>query len=198
LLGTQMIAKGLDFPKVTLVGVISAETSLYLPDFRAAERTFQLLTQVAGRAGRHELPGEVVVQAYNPEHYAIQFAKKQEYENFFRHEIRVRNAFSNPPFKELAAFTSVNENEDHALQVALRLEEKLRTRFFGRDDILILGTSPAPLSRLQGKYRFNVVVKYGKFKTISADVREIYQEQSLEAQKLGGYLSIDVNALMIL
>jgi primosomal protein N' (replication factor Y) (superfamily II helicase) len=198
LLGTQMIAKGLDFPKVTLVGVISAETSLYLPDFRAAERTFQLLTQVAGRAGRHDLPGEVVVQAYNPEHYAIQFAKKQEYENFFRHEIRVRNAYSNPPFKELAAFTSVNENEDHALQVARRLEEKLRTRFFGREDILILGTSPAPLARLQGKYRFNVVIKYGKFKTISADVRGMYQELSLEAQKLGGYLSIDVNALMIL
>lgn len=198
LLGTQMIAKGLDFPNVTLVGVISAETSLYLPDFRAAERTFQLLTQVSGRAGRHELPGEVVVQSYNPQHYAIQFAKKQEYENFFEHEIRVRYGMSNPPFMELTAFTSVNEDEDKALYIARRVEERLRHLLLGREDIIILGTSPAPLSRLQGKYRFNIVMKYVKFKTVSAQIREVYQDMHAEAQKIGGYLSIDVNAQMIL
>lgn len=198
LLGTQMIAKGLDFPDVTLVGVISAESSLYLPDFRASERTFQLLTQVAGRAGRHELPGEVVVQSYNPEHYAIQFAKKQEYEAFFQHEIRVRHAMHNPPFRELAAFTSVNEDEDKALAVARRVEERMRRELSGREEVIILGTSPAPLSRLQGKYRFNVVIKYGRFKTVGAEVRTVYQEMAQEAKKLGGYLSIDVNAQMIL
>jgi primosomal protein N' (replication factor Y) (superfamily II helicase) len=198
LLGTQMIAKGLDFPNVTLVGVISADNALYLPDFRAAERTFQLMTQVAGRAGRHELPGEVVIQSYNPEHYAIQFAKKQEYENFFQHEIRVRHGMSNPPFRELTAFTSVNEQEDRALHVARLLEERVRTLFRDREDVIILGTSPAPLARLQGKYRFNVVLKYGRFKTVGREIRAAYQEIAAEAQKLGGYLSIDVNAQMIL
>jgi primosomal protein N' (replication factor Y) len=198
LLGTQMIAKGLDFPNVTLVGVISAETSLYLPDFRAAERTFQLLTQVAGRAGRHELPGEVIVQTYNPQHYAIQFAKKQEYEAFFEHEIRVRRAIHNPPFRELTVFTSVNEEEDKALRIAQRIEECLRRDLEGREDVIILGTSPAPLSRLQGKYRFNVVIKYIRFKMVAATVRAVYHDLMQEAKKLGGYLSIDVNAQIIL
>jgi len=198
LLGTQMIAKGLDFPNVTLVGVISAETSLYLPDFRASERTFQLLTQVSGRAGRHELPGEVVVQSYNPEHYAIQFAKKQEYEPFFRHEIRVRSGMYNPPFSELTSFTSVNEDEDKALYIARRLEEQLRTGFHGRDEVVILGTSPAPFARLHGKYRFNVVVKYDRFKRVAGPIRELYQTLAEEARKTGGHLSIDVNAQIIL
>ena len=198
LLGTQMIAKGLDFPNVTLVGVISAETSLYLPDFRAAERTFQLLTQVSGRAGRHELPGEVVVQSYNPEHYAIQFAKKQEYEAFFQHEVRVRHAMHNPPFRELTAFTSINEDEDKALSIAKRIEERLRRELAGREEVIVLGTSPAPLSRLQGKYRFNVVIKYVRFKTVGTEIRAVYQEMAQEAKKLGGYLSIDVNAQIIL
>jgi len=198
LLGTQMIAKGLDFPKVTLVGVISAETSLYIPDFRAAERTFQLLTQVAGRAGRHELPGEVVVQSYNPQHYAIQFAKNQEYEKFFPHEIRVRYGMNNPPFYELTAFTSVNENEMNALQVARQLEERIRLHLGGREDVIILGTSPAPFSRLHGKYRFNVVLKYEKFRAVASEIRDAYQEMQTIAQKMGGYLSIDVNAQMIL
>ncbi|ASS75725.1 primosomal protein N' [Tumebacillus algifaecis] len=198
LLGTQMIAKGLDFPNVTLVGVISADTSLFVPDFRAAERTFQLLTQVAGRAGRHQLPGEVVIQSYNPQHYAVQFAKKQEYENFFQHEIRVRHAVHNPPFRELTAFTSVNVNETEALRIARTVEDRLRILFQGRDDVIILGTSPAPLSRLQGKFRFNVVVKYVRFKQVGASIRTVYLEAAQEAQKAGGYLSIDVNAQMIL
>ncbi len=98
LLGTQMIAKGLDFPDVTLVGVINADTSLGLPDFRASEKTFQLLTQVSGRAGRADKPGEVFVQTFNPDHYAIQYAKRQDYEGFFRQEMAVRHQGNYPPY----------------------------------------------------------------------------------------------------
>ena len=98
LLGTQMIAKGLDFPNITLVGVLAADTTLHLADFRAAEKTFQLMTQVSGRAGRHELPGEVFIQTYTPEHYAIELAKDQHYEPFYNFEMAARRQFGYPPF----------------------------------------------------------------------------------------------------
>ncbi|RKJ26335.1 primosomal protein N', partial [Butyricicoccus sp. 1XD8-22] len=102
LLGTQMIAKGLDFPNITLVGVLSADTSLHLPDFRSAEKTFQLLTQVSGRAGRHQLPGEVIIQTYTPEHYAIELAKEQQYEPFYEREMWMRHQAGYPPYYYLA------------------------------------------------------------------------------------------------
>ena len=98
LLGTQMIAKGLDFPNITLVGVLAADTTLHLADFRAAEKTFQLMTQVSGRAGRHELPGEVFIQTYSPEHYAIELAKAQHYEPFYNMEMAARRQYGYPPF----------------------------------------------------------------------------------------------------
>ena len=98
LLGTQMIAKGLDFPNITLVGVLSADSSLHLPDFRASEKTFQLLTQVSGRAGRHELPGEVIIQTYTPEHYSIQFSKNHDFLQFYRYEMMIRKNGQYPPF----------------------------------------------------------------------------------------------------
>ena len=98
LLGTQMIAKGLDFPNITLVGVLSADTSLHLPDYRSAERTFQLLTQVSGRAGRHEKPGEVIIQTYTPEHYAIELSKEQLYEPFYEREMHMRRQAGYPPY----------------------------------------------------------------------------------------------------
>ena len=103
LIGTQMIAKGLDLPKVTLVGVINADTTLHMPDFRAAERTFQLLTQVAGRSGRGDLPGEVLIQTYSPDHYSITAAAAHDYEGFYKNEMRVRRALGYPPFSHLAA-----------------------------------------------------------------------------------------------
>ena len=110
LLGTQMIAKGLDFPNITLVGVLSADTMLHLPDFRSSEKTFQLLTQVSGRAGRHELAGEVVIQTYTPEHYSIELAGEQDFDLFYQQEMMIRKTHKYPPFYYIALITVHHED----------------------------------------------------------------------------------------
>src|SRR5690625_1460500 len=127
LLGTQMVAKGLDFPHVTLVGVIAADTTLHLPDFRAAEKTFQLLTQVAGRAGRHELPGDVVIQTYNPEHYSIVDASKHDYMGFVQKELPNRQQHMYPPFCELLAVTFSHPDLSIVIRAAERFAALIRT-----------------------------------------------------------------------
>ncbi len=162
LLGTQMIAKGLDFPDVTLVGVVSADTALALPDFRAGERTFQLLMQVAGRAGRGSYPGKVVVQTYSPDTYAIQALTKGQYDEFYRYEISLREALDYPPFSELINILISGSDEGRVQEEAARIERFLRTNV--ESDYLsgivdILGPVPAPLSRLRGKYRWHILLK---------------------------------------
>ena len=160
LVGTQMLAKGHDFQRVTLVGVISADSSLYLPDFRAAERTFQLLTQVAGRAGRGELPGRVLIQTYYPEHYAIQDAVKQDYASFFERELQFRRMLAYPPFTSLA-----NVIVRHtSLDVAIRWSRKLSEYFSPHDGhtVRILGPATAPLARLKKEHRFQFLLKSPK------------------------------------
>lgn len=121
LLGTQMIAKGLDFPKVTLVGVLTADTMLHLPDFRASEKTYQLLTQVSGRAGRHELPGEVVIQTYTPEHYSVELAKNQQYDVFYEHEMQMRQMRQYPPYYYVVLVTVSHPELLKAVQVTEKL-----------------------------------------------------------------------------
>src|SRR5690606_35617727 len=111
LLGTQMIAKGLDFKNVTLVGVLAADSMLHLADFRSAEKTFQLITQVSGRAGRHELAGEVVVQTYTPEHYSIQYASRYDYTSFFYQEMKLRKTYRYPPYYYLVLIQLTHENK---------------------------------------------------------------------------------------
>ena len=140
LVGTQMLAKGHDFQRVTLVGVISADSSLSLPDFRAAERTFQLLTQVAGRAGRGELPGRVLIQTYYPEHYAIQDAVKQDYASFFEREMHFRRMMEYPPFTSLANVIV----RDTSLEKAIRLSRKLSEYFSPHDGKAVRILGPAP------------------------------------------------------
>ena len=155
MVGTQMIAKGLDFPNVSLVGVISADTSLHLPDFNSAERTFQLLTQVSGRAGRGDIPGEVIVQSFSPEHYAIQAAANHDYEGFYRQEIVFREELSYPPFSRLINIVSTDPVDGYA-------ESRLR-EWVSRLDlpvgVEILGPAECPLSKLKGLYRWHVVLK---------------------------------------
>jgi primosomal protein N' (replication factor Y) (superfamily II helicase) len=160
LVGTQMLAKGHDFQRVTLVGVVSADSSLSLPDFRAAERTFQLLTQVAGRAGRGELAGRVLIQTFYPEHYAIQDAVKQDYVSFFERELHFRRMMAYPPFTSLANVIV----RDASLEKAIRWSRQLSQYFSPHDGekVRVLGPAAAPLARLKREHRFQFLLKSPK------------------------------------
>jgi primosomal protein N' (replication factor Y) len=157
LVGTQMLAKGHDFHRVTLVGVISADSSLTMPDFRAAERTFQLMTQVAGRAGRGELPGRVLIQTFYPEHYAIQDAIKQDYGAFFERELHYRQVMAYPPFTSLANVIVRDPNLEQAVCWSRELSQYLAPH--QGDGIRVLGPASAPLARLKSEYRFQFLLK---------------------------------------
>ncbi|WP_127584328.1 primosomal protein N' [Paenibacillus koleovorans] len=167
LLGTQMVAKGLDFPDVTLVGVIAADTVLNLPDFRAAEKTFQLLTQVAGRAGRHKLPGEVYIQTYTPEHYSIRHASKHDYGSFLADELESRRERGYPPFNQLALVTFSHEQAQLLVQFGESFAAKLRELWARSPDrhkpgtlFELLGPIASPIPRIKDRYRFQCMIKY--------------------------------------
>jgi len=156
LVGTQMIAKGLDFPQVTLVGVVSADISLNIPDFRASERTFNLLTQVGGRAGRGEDGGEVIVQTYAPHHFSILAAAKHDYEKFYDEEIVSRKELMYPPFVSLVKVVVRHRNDEVAGKAAAELAEAIRAE---DRDALVAGPAPAPISRVRGYFRYNILLK---------------------------------------
>ena len=158
LLGTQMIAKGLDFPNVTLVGVLNADTALNLPDFRSSERTFQLLTQVAGRAGRAEKAGQVLIQSYNPQHYAIRFAKDQDYEGFYAYEMGIRRQLGYPPYYFTIGITLSHKKEEEVLRRAYQVMEILRSGL--SDACIILGPTPKPIARTHNLYHYQILIKY--------------------------------------
>jgi primosomal protein N' (replication factor Y) len=157
LLGTQMVAKGHDFPRVTLVGVLAADAVLGRPDFRAAERTFQMITQVAGRAGRGSRPGQVLVQAFRPEHPAIRSAAGQHFETFADREMRYRRALGYPPCTHLARVLVTDASPRRALERAKRAAAALEEA--GRGRVVLLGPSPAPLARLRGKHRIHLLAR---------------------------------------
>jgi primosomal protein N' (replication factor Y) (superfamily II helicase) len=164
LVGTQMIAKGHDFPLVTLVGVLAADAALSLPDFRAAERTFQLLTQVAGRSGRGDRPGEVLIQSYFPDHYTFQLACTQRFEDFYSRESRYRKAMFYPPFTALAGIVVTDRDRDRAAHEANQIGsflDSVRT-----DSVRILGPAPAPLERVKRLHRYQLLVKAGSRSTL--------------------------------
>jgi primosomal protein N' (replication factor Y) (superfamily II helicase) len=160
LIGTQMIAKGLDLPLVTLVGVISADTGLYLPDFSAAERTFQLLTQVAGRAGRSPRGGQVIVQTYNPDHYAVQAAAGHDYAAFYRQELDYRRRLGYPPFSRLVALRFSDQDPTHCEAEARHLGRWLAAEIRRLDlPASLIGPAPCFFSRVQGRYRWQIVIR---------------------------------------
>ncbi|MGI8315068.1 primosomal protein N' [Halobacillus mangrovi] len=160
LLGTQMIAKGLDFGNVTLVGVLAADAMLNLPDFRASEKTFQLLTQVSGRAGRHEKPGEVIVQTYTPDHYSIDLASQYEYEQFFAEEMKLRKAFNYPPYYFLTLITVSHPNQLKVQDVTQKIVQFMQQKLSNQS--YILGPTPSALTRINNRYRYQCMVKYKK------------------------------------
>lgn len=171
LVGTQMIAKGLDLPLVTLVGVISADTALNLPDYRSSERTFQLLTQVSGRAGRSHLGGQVVVQTYHPEHYAIQTAASHDYAGFYQQELARRRRLGYPPFSRLAALRYSHRDASRARSAAERVGRWLATEIQQRGlPAHLIGPTPCFFSRIDGRYRWQIVIRANDPRTLLADV----------------------------
>ena len=191
LIGTQMVVKGHHFPNVTLVGVIAADSSLNIDDYRATERTFQILTQVAGRAGRENLEGNVIIQSYNPENFSIQYAKQQDYNLFYNTEIALRKQLNYPPFCDiiLIGFSSILENEIIEVSniVYNYLEQRLDNNFFN-----VLKPMPSPIDKIQNKYRWRIIIKgnmdENSNKILNDCLKEVYNKNYKNTR-----ISIDVN-----
>jgi len=171
LVGTQMIAKGHDFHGVTLVGVVGADFALGLPDFRAAERVFQLITQVSGLAGRGDLPGKVLVQTYQPDHYVNQFAREHDYTGFAARELYFRRAMRYPPFSVLANVIIQSEKLEEVLDWSTKLGRWLQQRKL--EGVRVLGPAAAPNSRLKRIYRYHLVLKADRRDVLGAALREM-------------------------
>ncbi|KGR86369.1 primosomal protein N' [Lysinibacillus boronitolerans] len=191
LLGTQMIAKGLDFPNITLVGVLSADTSLHLPDYRAAERTFQLLTQVSGRAGRHDKPGEVIIQTYTPEHYAIELAKTQDYEPFYEREMFLRRRSNYPPYYFVALIQLSHEDVMTAAEYAGRVADWLRGNL--SNQVAIIGPTTASIARLQNRYRYQCLIKYKIEPNLIPVLQRLLAMYRAEWVKQGILMTVDLD-----
>ncbi len=202
LVGTQMITKGHDLPGVTLVGVLAADLSLNVPDFRAGERTFQLLTQVAGRAGRGPLPGRVLIQTYNPDHYSIRMAEGQDYPAFYRLETQFRREMNYPPFSRLINFRWEGNSEERVAQFSQSIDqlvsEMLREEGGGSDPVQVLGPCPAPLARLKGKYRCLMLLKGKKRRPLRDFAERLLARTEREISLPGVKLIIDVDPVHML
>ena len=179
LVGTQMIAKGLHFPNVTLVGIIYADSALHQPDFRAGERTFQLLTQVAGRAGRGDVEGEVFVQAFTPFHPAIQFARRHDFVGFYEQEIEFREQLKYPPASRVALLTLKGRNEEKVKFSADHLKRELEKKLKSLKDLIIAGPAPAPLLRAENFYRYQIMLRTRAMSALSRELAVIVQTLTL-------------------
>lgn len=196
LLGTQMIAKGLDYPNVTLVGVLNADTMLNLPDFRANERTFQLLTQVAGRAGRHSLPGEVIFQTYNPSHYAVTMAKDNNYIDFYNKEMDFRKFARYSPYYFHVLFTVSSEQIKDCLEATTDIHQTLVDNV--STSAYIIGPSPSPIERIKNKHRFQILLKYKREPALMDVLNQLDLKYTDLYKKSGVSLKIDVDPQFIM
>ena len=197
LVGTQMITKGHDFPSVTLVGVISADLSLNWPDFRAGEITFQLLSQVAGRTGRGKSPGRVIIQTFNPSHYAIIAARDHDYQGFFSREIQLRRQLNYPPFSSIANLrllgNSKSKTEKIAQQMGMKIDNILKKQSKGKGHMEVLGPVEAPMAKLKGKYRQQILVKSGSSKALNLLLKEVDKGSAPILSASGVRLIIDID-----
>ncbi len=179
LLGTQMIAKGHDFPAVTLVGVVDADVGLNLPDFRSAEKTFQLITQAAGRAGRGEAPGEVLIQTMNASHYSIRHSLTHDYEGFYNEEIQYRTQLGYPPIGRIIKLEVKSPDEDRTEEAARTAQNRIRNLMRGKETVL-LGPAPAPIFRVRGQYRYQLLLlstKRETMRTLAIEGRRAVEEK---------------------
>jgi len=190
LIGTQMIAKGLHFPNVTLVGIIYADLSLHIPDFRAGERTFQLITQVAGRAGRGDVEGEVFVQSFTPHHPAIQFARRHDFEGFYDQEIDARRQLRYPPLSRIALLTIKGRNEEKVRFAADHVRKEIQQLLEGTKDNMVMGPAPAPLARAETFYRYQIMIRTRQMSKVSAQLAELNEKLNLPE---GLTLTIDID-----
>ncbi len=193
LIGTQMIAKGLHFPNVTLVGILNADQGLFIPDFRAGEKTFQLITQVAGRAGRGEVPGEVIVQSFNPEHDAIKFAVNYDFTSFYEYDMDVRKALKYPPEGHLIVVHFRSENLEAAAACALRIHDALQP--FIHDDMLVTEPGPSPIERIKGKYRYQILIRGNRLKQIRERLRQLVLHGRMP-NGVDAYIDVDALSTM--
>ncbi len=194
LIGTQMVAKGLDFPNVTLVGILAADSLLRIPDFRASERNFSLLAQVSGRAGRGDSPGHVILQTYYPEHHSIQHALTEDYHGFYSKESQLRKEAEFPPFIEIASFIVSSTDQQRAGQLAQDLANHLKAQETV-DEQLLFGPAPASIERLQGRFRFQLMLKMHDLTKLCTAV-----SQALGRLKKSGdsRINVDINPWFML
>lgn len=196
LLGTQMIAKGLDFPNVTLVGVLSADTMLHLPDFRSSEKTFQLLTQVSGRAGRHELPGEVIVQSYTPEHYSITLAATQQYHDFFLHEMYIRRQNLYPPYYYIALITVSHEDLMTTISTTEKITNYVKSGLSSGS--VVLGPAASPIPRINNRYRYQCLIKYKREPQLKEKLKKVMEHYQQDIARKGLQIIIDLHPQMMM
>ncbi|WP_100404527.1 primosomal protein N' [Bacillus solitudinis] len=196
LLGTQMIAKGLDFPKITLVGVLAADSMLHLPDFRSAERTFQLLEQVSGRAGRHELLGEVVIQTYTPEHYSIDLVKSHDYQHYFQLEMSQRKKAGYPPYFYMSLINVSHPELTKVITVTEKIVSFLKAEL--SENTMILGPVVSPIARIKDRYRYQCMIKYKNEPRLTKVLRDIQQHYIREMNQGDLQIGIDLNPYLFM
>jgi primosomal protein N' (replication factor Y) len=190
LVGTQMLAKGHDFPRITLVGVIGADSGIGIPDFRASERLYQLITQVAGRSGRGSEPGLVLLQTFHPEHYAVRSAMEQSYQEFYEKEIRFRRVMQFPPYISLANIIFSGKNASLVLEEARQFGKYLLV--FKNESMKLIGPAIAPLARLRGMNRFQILLKSPSRKPLRDALRAALQEYE-KHPKRQSQIAIDID-----
>ena len=192
LLGTQMISKGLDFPKVTLVGVINADASLNIPDYRSSEVTYSLLSQVAGRAGRSEMPGEVIIQTFNPDNYVIECVKSNNYDKFYLQEMNFRKKLKYPPYYYLVGIKVIGKVYEKTIEDARKVKKYLDDNL--NKETIVLGPRTASVFRFNNEYRMQIIIKYKFDDKLMATLKDL---DNIFSGNKDNYLEIDFNPLRI-